>query len=738
VSESMSAMSASLLTLRKTLNACMRSPLVRAIVLGANALAFLYLCAGELLPLPVREASPLLQNWALQQVWLLATCSCLAVLLSWSGGVGSVPGERWLLPMVNVLPVVASLVVTFWSPLSENCPPSEYAVDEGCDYVAFLLDVVGLITARLARLDLGLCLLFVARELPLMLAASGGELGYAEAIPIHRSAGWWCAIQSALHSVAYLVFYFRVAGLPGLLLYCLPTPLQQPDQGSQINSLGLVNGLGVLAFIVMGPLVVPAWPQVRRRCYHVFQRGHVVIAAIFVVGCALHDLPVLLFAVPGVAVWYFEWRGRGGGGCCAPRMPATARLLPGTTWVELKVACGENRCLRASKLTAPRGQFVSLRVVPLGPESHPLSICLPAAHSATELSVLVSSRAGDWSRGLAALSQQSESSFEVEVAGPFPTGGGEWSLSGEDSYCCRGQEPALLLLAGGTGVTGWLPGLAAARATGRPCHLVWCVQSEADYLSLADRLPLSSRGVDITVFVTRAAADAPLTPLPSQGGGEMAETRQPQQAPASSSSTLEWLAAALVGLAVGHWGWKYLVDVLGLTSGWAHTSLIGYTVLRRCLPIVLIVASMVGSMAVCRCAVERMRTAVRRRRCCATAPTCTEELGAVRPQQPQAPLFTGVSSTAQVRLEGDVTGAPAGADVESRLKRSVRPGRPDLDALLRTAAAAAAQSQAIRLVVAACGPPALVEAARRAVAAARKGKQISGVRLEFTGTDPRW
>ena len=97
------------------------------------------------------------------------------------------------------------------------------------------------------------------------------------------------------------------------------------------------------------------------------------------------------------------------------------------------------------------------------------TVCLPAAHSATELSVLVSSRAGDWSRALAALSQQSDSSFEVEVAGPFPTGGGEWSLSGEDSYCCRGQEPALLLLAGGTGVTGWLPGLAAARFP-RPFH----------------------------------------------------------------------------------------------------------------------------------------------------------------------------------------------------------------------------------------------------------------------------
>ena len=160
--------------------------------------------------------------------------------------------------------------------------------------------MIGVITARLARLDLGLCLLFVAKELPLVLAATEARLGFAEAVPVHRSAGWWCAGQSAMHSVAYLLFYLRVSGLAGLWLYCLPTPLAD---SSQINSLGLVNGLGVLAFIVLLPLVVPAWPQVRRRCYNAFQRGHVTVAAFFVISCAMHDLQILLFAVPGVAVW---------------------------------------------------------------------------------------------------------------------------------------------------------------------------------------------------------------------------------------------------------------------------------------------------------------------------------------------------------------------------------------------------------------------------------------------------
>ena len=63
---------------------------------------------------------------------------------------------------------------------------------------------------------------------------------------------------------------------------------------------------------------------------------------------------------------------------------------------------------------------------------------------------------------------------------------------------------------------------AGARATGRPCHLAWCVQSEADYLSLAERLPTASRGVEVSVFVTRATADGP--PLTLAHGEKLRES----------------------------------------------------------------------------------------------------------------------------------------------------------------------------------------------------------------------
>ncbi|EOD21096.1 hypothetical protein EMIHUDRAFT_241644 [Emiliania huxleyi CCMP1516] len=412
--------------------------------------------------------------------------------------------------------------------MSDACP---VAPGRPCDTPSILADVVGLISARLARLDLGVCLLLAARGEAAVLHATGGHLGYSEAQPLHRAAGWWCAGQSALHSLAYFFFYLRAGGAASLWQACFPAPL--PD--GSLNRLGLVNFMGVVAIAVCGPLALSALPLVRRRCYHAFQRLHMPVALLFVTCCALHDLAILTFAVPGIAFWYVEWRGRGGRkgvlGCSLRRFTATARLLPGTSgpWAELTIHCGG---AALGHDAAPRGEWA----LPLGTEWHPLSVTSAGGRTAG-LSALVSARGGDWTKALVHLCATT-GSFEVELAGPFPFGGGPWSLSGGGG----GGEPALLLLAGGTGVTGWLPALAAAASEGRPCRLVWCVQNEADYHALADRLPRN-------------------------GGVE--------------------------------WGWAYVAEALELPldAGWLHHSLVGYTLSRRCLPVLLIVASIAATTA---------------------------------------------------------------------------------------------------------------------------------------------
>ena len=92
---------------------------------------------------------------------------------------------------------------------------------------------------------------------------------------------------------------------------------------------------------------------------------------------------------------------------------------------------------------APRGRWVSLRVAPLGHEWHPLSVTSSASGSGAELSAVVSARAGDWTRALADLCAPPAAAHrcEVEVAGPYPFGGGAWSLSAEGGEQEISREP---------------------------------------------------------------------------------------------------------------------------------------------------------------------------------------------------------------------------------------------------------------------------------------------------------
>ena len=252
-------------------------------------------------------------------------------------------------------------------------------------------------------------------------------------------------------------------------------------------------------------------------------------------------------------------------------------------------------------------------------------------------------------------------------------------------------------------MTGWLPGLARRRC---PCHLVWCVQTAADYAALAGRLPPGGEGVDITVYVTRAEADVPLQSY-ARGGGDDVEDRneavllptpaQPTPRITSSSAAAVSLGAALVGMFAAYWG--YYVHVA------PNMTLLGYTVTRRCLPIVLVAVLMVAATAVGSRVLVRAQK--RRRR-------ADMEGGLLLPTRSgdQSVIVT--------------TGPDNGHDV--------RVGRPDFDVLVRAAVVGVAGKQ--RVVVAACGPTALVAAARKSVKSVRK--EHRSVCLEFSGSESSW
>ena len=701
---------------------------VRALLFGASLLAFAFLCVGELLPMQaLRAFYAVVGDWTEREAILLSLLCTLAVLLAschfnrCSSGKGSFPWSTWprtwpsraliptldtLLLLINTVPLAAAVGAAIFDVHSHcavegNKDDDEYA---NCDALVVPLDQIGFLTARIARLDLGACLLLVAgrTEVAWLFGASGGVVAFPEGIPLHRTAGWWCAIHSALHSVAYFGFYLRLGGLHRLWTDCFPV-----DLPGKLNRLGLVNFLGVIAFLVLVVLAVLALPQIRQRFYHIFVRWHLLLGMVFVVCCALHDLPILLFAVPGLAGWLLDR-------FFSPprRLRATAKLLDGTSgpWVELKIDCGTAHVYNS---VVAHGQWASVSVLPLGREAHPLSIAVHASDDMTSFYAVVSARSGDWSAALAALAQKgndsgngsdkganpSMCSFEVDVAGTFPAGGGKWSLDAQ----AEEQGPELLLLAGGSGITGWLPGLATAASTGRCCHLVWCVRNAEDYYAMARWLPPNGT-VEVTVYITGATSEAVARMVGGLPEGDVSsqcqistETFGPPFLHGRLSSLLLSLVVALTGLVV-----CYFTDMHRLHAT-EPSSLASYTFKSRSLPVAAVMCSMIVVTAVG-----------------ARVVSCKQK------KWREADAEYGKALLAYER-------APAALQTGGH--HDVQAGRPKVEALVNEAVARARQ----RLVVAACGPALLVQAAQESAAAAQTHNgNPRGVEVEFSGSDPRW
>ena len=624
-----------------------------------TAVVFGYLCAGELLPLPVLKASHrVLKGWQRQQVILLSVLSCFPLLLSRASrkigysytGRDSNISALWIFAAVNIIPIMAAAVTTHWLLLSDNCP---LFLEKDCKYMSTLLDVIGLVTSRLARLNLGISLLLAARgKSTWLFGMTGGLLGFSETIPLHRAAGWWCVAQSAIHSIAYVSFYLHEGGMQSLRDYCFPVPL--PDK---LNRLGLVNMFGLLGCLAALAIALPALPWVRCRYYQIFQRLHLPVAALFVLCCALHDLPILLFAAPGLADWYFGWREP----CVRRRLPARARVLHGTSgpWVELTVDCDEIIASTALGNQAPRGQWVWMRVLPLGREYHPLSVAHISTSSSegkseVKLSMIVSSKAGNWSGALVNLANkdhQNTSTFEAEVSGPYPCGG-RWSLLDSEvkglkkvvNRAGNDHKEFLLLLAGGTGITGWLQALRVASdgsvSGHRRCRIVWCVQTEADYLALAGWLPCHQildkkqensrfnwdqaerkKLFDVTVFITRCGArDASVSAMKFmnmsvQNPVFMTEAHKKGRSdcnigdksfiPSINTPSGVSFASAIIGIFVQQFiWWDWLAhDTVGLPQ-----TLTGLALKKRALPIALIIGCMVLTTVLSPCIIKMARS----------------------------------------------------------------------------------------------------------------------------------
>ena len=559
---------------------------MRSCILYVSYAAFLYLCLCEVTPREVsRNSTWLMVHWEQQQLLIICgTCIAVVILcrLDCPAPKPILHVER-LLFALNTVPLASSAVCAAACAASSECG---YDGTEG-SLLSAVLDSLGITTARLARLQLGLSLLLIGGQSDgaWVFGATGGVLAYPEAIPLHRVAGWWCAFQSAFHSFLYVCFYLEKGGFQRLVRDCAPIP---PTRNGELNRLGLINGFGVLAMLALMLLTLLALPRVRKQCYHIFAYSHLALGMLFVVCCALHDLPILLFAVPGLACWYLD------AGVPGRELHAEVRVLSGTSgpWVELDMNTlsfphsPEGPPVKEGLSTVAGPQWISIAAIPLGSEAHPLSVYPCIGPDGTQrLCATVSASAGDWSKKLFHRAQQgNQGQIKLRVRGPFPCATGPWSLV----HSARQERVSLLLLAGGTGITGWLPRLPALTSGVARCRLIWCVREFGDYNAFASWLP--SRGaVETTVYVTRGdcGGDALSPPRREQRSGAM--PTPPVLRGRNDRRCYISLAAALVGLLVCH-----IMERTKQRSSLPST-LTAFALEHRLLPIALIALAIVAA-----------------------------------------------------------------------------------------------------------------------------------------------
>ena len=116
-------------------------------------------------------------------------------------------------------------------------------------------------------------------------------------------------------------------------------------------------------------------------------------------------------------------------------------------------------------MSASHGQWASVRINTLGDDFHPLSLTVVQQEGLTTYRAIVSAQGGDWSQSLVNLAQDGVCTCQIEMKGPYPAS--NWLCATDGSV-----KTVTMLIAGGTGITAWLPVLHDFSRSGRQCRLV--------------------------------------------------------------------------------------------------------------------------------------------------------------------------------------------------------------------------------------------------------------------------
>lgn len=411
----------------------------------------------------------------------LVFCLVLCLVLV-PGTVLTVSSLQWncLLHSVGIITLAACIVKTF---LLKVMTPKLVLKES--------LVFTGIVTGRAAAIYLGMMLLGISRR---SIVSDWHGLDYPNLIAFHRVVGWWVLAMSILHSLAFGFYYLQKGGWFEVWQACLPVAVscRGPEERDCWNILGLVNGFGVVATAVSILLGIFSQQLVRRGFYNLFYFTHLVSSFLFMLFCALHDFSMVILMFPGL-VLYVRDRSTG------------LRSRDESTEVTVRILCSEMSSLvllswnpsASGSHLLPGTRWVYLREKTIsGLQWHPYSIIFHG-----DRAYILLKGVGDWSRSLCNLATSGDT-VRLGIEGPYgkPICNSTGTLQ---------EERALLLLAGGVGISPFIDLIAALPDQGRwqRVKLVWAVRGE-EYRGLVNAIDFQSlsQRAQISIFITSPLA----------------------------------------------------------------------------------------------------------------------------------------------------------------------------------------------------------------------------------------
>ena len=182
-----------------------------------------------------------------------------------------------MLGILNLAPLIAWIATTYLILQFGDCNETHLAKSDGqCDSLKVLLDAIGIISGRLARIDLGITL---------SLSANGAWLpgitnGYSDCLKVFQCIG---LLDGGVSCSPFFIQLFTFILLSRWWLkrrlaemFSNRSLNEDDDEDGEINInvLGLVNCFGVMAFVLILLIALFGLPVIRKSWYLLFQRTH--------------------------------------------------------------------------------------------------------------------------------------------------------------------------------------------------------------------------------------------------------------------------------------------------------------------------------------------------------------------------------------------------------------------------------------------------------------------------------